>query len=137
MNQALYSGASLEHSLNNPNQIRHFGIPVSDNPHDFGRDFCIDYDDQFIPFKTEGSTIFFNYFVLTYSEINTSSHMVLIDSVIEWDPYRLEITTNRPCGENSIRVNAMTESDKRRRVAVEHDSDLCLGSIYSYLVPEK
>ena len=36
VNQALYFGASLEHSPIKPNQIRHLGIPVSDNPYDSG-----------------------------------------------------------------------------------------------------
>ena len=54
VNQELYFGASLDHSLINTNQIRHFGILVSDNPYDSGRDFGIHHDYQFIPFKSEG-----------------------------------------------------------------------------------
>ena len=60
VNQALYFGASLDHSLINSNQIRHFGILVSDNLYDSGQDSGINHDDQFIPFKTEGSTVFPN-----------------------------------------------------------------------------
>ena len=71
VNQELYYGASLDHSVINPNQTRHFGIPVSDNPYDSERDFGINHDDQFIPFKSEGSTVFFKYFVPTDAEINT------------------------------------------------------------------
>ena len=37
-NQALYFGSSLYHSLINTNQIRHFGILVSDNSYDSGQD---------------------------------------------------------------------------------------------------
>ena len=59
-NQAIYLGAILDHSLINTNQISHFGIPVSDNPYDSERDFGINHDDQFIPFKSEVSTVFFN-----------------------------------------------------------------------------
>ena len=51
VNKSLYLGASLEHSLININQIRHFGIPISDNTYDSGRYFGIDHEDQFIPFK--------------------------------------------------------------------------------------
>ena len=79
VNQALYFGASLYHSLINTNQIRHFGIPVSDNPYDSGQYFDIDHDNTFIPFKTEGLNLFFNYFVPTGAEINTCPHMVLTD----------------------------------------------------------
>ena len=37
-NQALYFGSSLYHSLINTNQIRHFGILVSENSYDSGQD---------------------------------------------------------------------------------------------------
>ena len=84
VNQALYFGASLDHSLINTNQIRNFGIPVSDNPYDSGRSFGIDHEDQFIPFKTEGSN-FFNYFLPTDDEITTFPNMVLADNELEWD----------------------------------------------------
>ena len=100
--QALYFGESLDHSLINPNQIRHFVIPVSDNQYDSGRDFRIDHEDQFIHFKTELSTVFFDYFVLTDAYINTCPHMVLTDIEIEWDPDGLEMATNRPYGDNAI-----------------------------------
>ena len=51
VNQELYFGASLDHSLINPNQIRHFRIPVSDNLYNSGKYFGIDHDGQFINFK--------------------------------------------------------------------------------------
>ena len=31
INEALYFGSSMDHLLINPNQIQHFGIPVSDD----------------------------------------------------------------------------------------------------------
>ena len=34
INEALYFGSSMDHSLINPNQIQHFGIPVSDDTYD-------------------------------------------------------------------------------------------------------
>ena len=46
------------------------------------------------------------------------------------------MATNRPYGDNAIRVNAMTEGDKRRQAAVENERNLCLGSIYTHLVQE-
>ena len=48
VNQALYFGASLDHSLRNTNQIS-----VYDDPYNSGRDFGINHEDQFILFKTE------------------------------------------------------------------------------------
>ena len=52
VNQALYFGASLDHSLINPNQIRHFGIPVSDILYSSGQDFGIGHEDHFISLKS-------------------------------------------------------------------------------------
>ena len=58
VNQAIYFGSSLDYSLISPNKVIHFRIPVSDNPYDSGQDFGIDHEYQFIPFNTEGSTVF-------------------------------------------------------------------------------
>ena len=60
VNEALYFGPSLDHSLVNPNQIRHYGIQVSDNPFDSTTLFGIDHEDLFIPFKTEEAAVFLN-----------------------------------------------------------------------------
>ena len=100
--QALYFGERLDHSLINTNKIRHFGIPISDNPYDSGRDFSIDHDDQFITFKLEVSTDSFKYLVPNNDEKHTYIHMVLTDSEIEWDPHGVEMTTTRTYGENYI-----------------------------------
>ena len=72
----------------------------------------------------------------TDSDINTCPHIALTDSNIEWDPRGVEMATNRPYGENAILVNVMMAGEKRRWVAVENESNLCLGSISSHLVPE-
>ena len=80
--------------------------------------------------------MFLNYFLLTDAEINTCPQMVITDSELEWDPHGVEMDTNRPYRENAIRVNAITVGEKRRRVEVENESNLCLGSIFSHLVPE-
>ncbi len=63
INEALYFGNSMDHSLINPNQIQDFGIKVSDNPNDEIHSFGISHESCFIPFETEGSTVYFNTFV--------------------------------------------------------------------------
>ena len=63
VNEALYFGSTMDHSLINPNQIRAFGIALSDDPYDKSRPFGIDHEDVFIPFSTQGSTVFFDTFV--------------------------------------------------------------------------
>ena len=44
INEALYFGQEMDHSLINPNQIRHFGIPVSDNAYNGTEDLGIDHE---------------------------------------------------------------------------------------------
>ena len=108
---------------------------MSDHSYESGRYFGINHEDQFIPFNTECSTIFFNYFVPTDDEMNTFPHMVLKYSEFEWDPHDLETSANRTYGDNDVRVNAMKKGDKISRVAVEHESNPCLSSISRHLVP--
>ena len=43
-NEALYYGDKLDHTLINPNQVRHNGIDYWDNPYDRQHDLCIDID---------------------------------------------------------------------------------------------
>ena len=57
INEALYFGSQMDHSLINPNQIWAFGIDVFDNPFDMERDFGIDHPDCFFPFDVEGGSI--------------------------------------------------------------------------------
>ena len=70
IDKALYFGSQMDHSLINPDQIRAYGIDVSDNPFDKDKDFGIDHAECFIPFETAGSTIFFESFVPSDEELN-------------------------------------------------------------------
>ena len=69
VHEALYFGDSLDHSLINPNQIRAFGIDVWDNPYDTERQFGIVTDEVFIPFETDGTTIYFDSFTPTMQDL--------------------------------------------------------------------
>ena len=63
LNEALYFGDTMGHSLMNPNQLWYHGIRVHDNPFETnpGRQIGIElYDDVRLPFLTEESTIFFD-----------------------------------------------------------------------------
>ena len=73
---------------------------MSENLYDSGQEFGINHEEHFIPFKTEGSTTFFNYFVLMDADINTCAHMILTDNDLEWDLHAVEMSANRPYGEN-------------------------------------
>ena len=86
INEALYFGPSMDHSLIIPNQIRHHGIPISDNNYYSNRDLRIDHSDVFIPFLTQGSTVFFNTHVLSDNELKAYLHIAFTSGELEWDP---------------------------------------------------
>ena len=96
VNESLYFGSSLDHSLINPNQIRHYCIPVSDDPYDSGRPFGIDHNELFIPFAASGSTVQFIYRVPTDHELESCPQVVLTDGVNEWDPRNVVMSPNSP-----------------------------------------
>jgi hypothetical protein len=62
IHEALYFGSGMNHSLINPNQLRHYGVIVHDNPYerDPSRAMGIEIDDNDrLPFCSQGSTVFF------------------------------------------------------------------------------
>lgn len=128
----------MDHSLINPNQIRHFGIAVSDDPYDSTQSLGIDHDDLFIPFMTEGCTVFFETFVPSDEELESCQHIVLTDGEIKWNPSDVQMSHNRPYGDiASVRIEAVwRENRKRKHVPVEYESDLVLGSISGSFVAD-
>ena len=60
INEALYYGKKLDHSLINPNQVRHYGIDFWDNPYDKVNGTRIDIDDTVtVRLRTMGTKILF------------------------------------------------------------------------------
>ena len=60
INEALYYGTKLDHSLIKPNQIRAYGVPFWDNPYDKERGLTIEVDDTVnIQMNTMGTKIQF------------------------------------------------------------------------------
>ncbi|KAL7516516.1 hypothetical protein ACHAWX_001524, partial [Stephanocyclus meneghinianus] len=118
INKVLYFGSQMDHSLINPNQIRAYGIDVSDNPFDKDKDLGIDHTECFIPFETAGSTIFFESFVPSDEQLN-SLQCIELTSSEEWDP-------------NGVQLNKQaTRSDTRG----DHKTDDVLASVSEALCP--
>ena len=108
INEALYFGNSLDHTLVNPNQIRAFGIDVYDNPfdRDYDRSMGIQLTDhKRLPFRSDGSTIYFTTWFPTDDEMDMYEHVV-ITSDEPWDPHNLVM----PGGDND---NKATDSYAR------------------------
>jgi hypothetical protein len=73
----------MDHSLINPNQIREYGIPVFNNPFSQSQ-FGIDCSDDFIPFNTTGTIVYFESRVPTDWETRNLPIIMLTGE--DWDP---------------------------------------------------
>ena len=92
MHETLFFGNDLDHSLINPNQIRSNGFDVFDNPYepDPSRQIGIVINDtERIPFKSSGTTIYFNSRDPTDYEMDTYPHV--LTSEMPWDPSGLSM----------------------------------------------
>ena len=65
INESLYFGHSMDHSLTNPKHIHYFSISLSDNPFDSNKDFRMFHNKIFAPFSTELSAIYFTAYIPT------------------------------------------------------------------------
>jgi hypothetical protein len=88
VHEAIYFGDLLDHSLVNPNQLRHFGIQVSDNPYDHEHPLQISTDVCDIPLDINGTIISFQTRAPTDEELNSYPHIVLT-SDHPWDPHNV------------------------------------------------
>ena len=102
-------------SLINPNQeIRHYGLTVSDDPTDKTKEFGISGDDFFVPFKVSGTTIFFKSRSLTRCGFEDCR---VVDMTVDapWNPSEVNISMTL-----SMQPVSTLESLEYRRVcAVE------------------
>ena len=76
INEALYYGKKLDHSLINPNQLRFDETMVWDNPFDLCRDLCTEtVDVNTIDLTPDGTKIGFSSHVPTGEELRTLPHI--------------------------------------------------------------
>jgi hypothetical protein len=58
LNEAIWMGDQMEHTLINPNQLRAYGITVHDNPFDLAPIFISTEDDEFtLPLNSKGTVL--------------------------------------------------------------------------------
>jgi Reverse transcriptase (RNA-dependent DNA polymerase) len=89
-NEALWMGEVLEHSLLNPNQLRHYGVRVQDNPfHETEMHMETEDGELVIPLQAEGTTISLSTRTPTDRELHECPHITMT-SKQEWDPRDLQ-----------------------------------------------
>ena len=91
-NQVLWYGKRMQMSLINPNQLRHYGITVSDDPTDTARPFGITGQDFFVPFKMDGTTVYFDTRAPTAWEMENCKTVEVTDSTL-WNPGSVTIAS--------------------------------------------
>ena len=121
INEALWM-PDLENSLMNPNQLRHFGVEVQDNP--FHQDpMVIRKDDEddgngFVAcLKTQGTVIYFNTWTPTDSDLREFPHIQLTSSA-EWNPNDIVFPgqSDADIQEIESRNVSKVDLDSRRRI---------------------
>ena len=91
INEALYYGKKLYHSLINPNQLRCYEAMIWDNPFDLCRDPCIETGNgNTIDLTPDGTKIGFSSHVPTDEELITLPH-IEVTSGSEWNPNTVKL----------------------------------------------
>jgi hypothetical protein len=89
LNEAIWMGDQMEHTLINPNQLRAYGITAQDNPFDPAPIFISTEDNEFtLPLNSKESVLGVATRTPTNQELQTCPHVVL-SSEHEWDPQNL------------------------------------------------
>jgi hypothetical protein len=88
--EALWMGDVIDHTLVNPNQLRHFGVTVQDNPyHAVQMHIATEAEDMCFPLHSEGTTIFLSTRTPTEQELHECVHIQLT-SKAPWDPHAVQ-----------------------------------------------
>jgi hypothetical protein len=82
-NEANWMGDQLDHSLLNPNQLRHQGVTVQDNPYAPTALHMASHDDEFVmPKQADGTTIFFSSRIPSNHELDQCKHITLLSCAL-------------------------------------------------------
>jgi hypothetical protein len=101
INEGLWYGHKLDHSLVNPNQLRFYGIKVNDNP--FSQEsMYIQHikTDIVIPLQAQGTIIYVNSRVPTDHELQTCRH-IEYTSPNQWNPHTVKLAIINQADEQS------------------------------------
>ena len=89
LNEALYM-PKLDHSLINPNQLRHYQVEVIDNPYDKGGMYIASPGEELVMgLMSEGTTIYFESWTPTLEDLSSLPHIVL-SSPHPWNPSEVQ-----------------------------------------------
>jgi len=121
INEALWMGDFMDHSLLNPYQIRASGISLCDDPTDHSRLFGMKVDDEEIHFRMQGSTCMFKTRTPTDWELQNCRQVELTDDR-EWNPNEVHFgmhVEHIASEQQSISVQAYDTRHRRANIQPE------------------
>ena len=132
INESLWMGDKMPHSLLNPNQLRHFGTKVQDDPTSDHPLSIIAEDNEFcMELDMEGTIIFANTHTPTESELQTCPHITL-SSPHQWDPHNVTFPGCKLTLEESVgklRLVSAIYSHTEDNFAEEEIDERCIMSL--------
>ena len=120
-NEALWMGNTLDHTLINPNQLRHNGIQVQDNPMNDTPLSIINCDGEFgLELKREGTTIYADTFSPTSAELENNPKIILT-SARPWNPQKVNFPqTKRSLEEVMGQIRSVSATSRAFRADPGH-----------------
>jgi hypothetical protein len=85
VNEGLWLGPKISHSLLNPNQMRYNGVTVHDNPFNSHNPLSVEHDEANLPLSISSTNIFLDTPTPTQHELHNCPHLHLT-SESEWNP---------------------------------------------------
>jgi hypothetical protein len=103
-NEGLWMADHVSNSLINPNQLRHYGVIVQDNPYSGSPLYMMSPEEEFtIPLEAEGTNILVHTRTPTNRELQTCRHVVL--SLLHyWDPQHIRFPEPQRSVEEEVRI---------------------------------
>ena len=125
-NEALWMGDSMSHSLINPNQLRHFGTQVQDNPTSNKPLSIITEDSGFaMDLKMAGTIVYADTFTPTDEDLSKYPHIQLT-SENPWDPIKITFPSCPTSLEDELggpRYISAVDSQIQHTYSIETDDD--------------
>ena len=134
--EGLWMGDQMENSLLNPNQLRHFGVTVQDNPFSPVPLHMATEDSSFImPLAMLGTIVTAQTRTPTQEELDTCRKVVL-SSKHPWDPHSVTFPVpSRSVEEEMVVRNISTIQTDHGGNADAHDDETVLYSARQHLAP--
>ncbi len=122
-NQVLWYGSRMRMSLINPNQLRYYGVSVSDDPTDSTRPFGITITNVVhVPFKMDGTTVYFETRVPTQYELENCKTIQMTDDTV-WEPSSVSIA-NVSVMSSDLPIIEMSERRKISAMRIRNNANV-------------